>query len=51
MGFDNDALVPYRTVFSLFNNFANHQLDQAQVPITLKDLVRDYFTRLEPTAD
>ena len=51
VGFDNDALIPYRTVFSLFNNFANFQLDRAQVPITLKDLVRDYFTRLEPTAD
>jgi hypothetical protein len=51
VGFDNDALVPYRTVYNLFANFANFELDRAQVPITLKDLVRDYFTRLEPTAD
>ena len=49
VGVDNQALVPYRAVFDLFNNFANAQLDNAQVPITLKDFVRDYFSRLEPT--
>jgi hypothetical protein len=49
IGLDNDSLVPYRSVFDLFTSFANFQLDRQQVPITLKDLVRDYFTRLEPT--
>jgi hypothetical protein len=49
VGFDNDSVVPYRSVFDLFSNFANYQLDRQQVPITLKDLVRDYFSRLEPT--
>ncbi|HEX2222090.1 MAG TPA: hypothetical protein VHK06_06150 [Candidatus Limnocylindria bacterium] len=48
-GFDNDAVVPYRSVYDAFLGFANNQLDRAEVPITLKDLVRDYFTRLEPT--
>jgi hypothetical protein len=48
-GFDNDSVVPYRSVFDLFNNFAQTALDQQQVPITLKDLVRDYFSRIEPT--
>ena len=49
VGIDNDSQVAYRSVFDLFRAFANFQLDQQQVPITLKDLVRDYFTRLEPT--
>jgi hypothetical protein len=49
IGFDNDSVVPYRSVFDLFSDFANSQLDRQQVPITLKDLVRDYFSRLEPT--
>jgi hypothetical protein len=48
-GFDNDAVVPYRSVFDLFHGFAQASLDRQQVPITLKDLVRDYFSRLEPT--
>ena len=49
VGFDNDSVVPYRSVFDLFRDFANNQLDRQQVPITLKDYVRDYFSRLEPT--
>jgi hypothetical protein len=47
-GFDNDALVEYRSVYDAYLDFANNQLDNQQVPITLKDLVRDYFSRLEP---
>ena len=49
VGIDNQSLVPYRSVFNDFLDFANNQLDSAQVPITLKDFVRDYFSRLEPT--
>jgi hypothetical protein len=49
-GFDNGSVVPYRSVFDAFLNFANNQLDNQQVPITLKDFVRDYFSRLEPTS-
>jgi hypothetical protein len=48
-GFDNDSVVPYRSVFDLFRNYAQSALDRQQVPITLKDFVRDYFSRLEPT--
>jgi hypothetical protein len=43
--------VPYRSVYDLYRDFANNQLDRQQVPITLKDLVRDYFSRLEPTTE
>ena len=49
VGFDNDSVVPYRSVYDLFYNFAQSALDRQQVPITLKDFVRDYFSRLEPT--
>ncbi|HET8570575.1 MAG TPA: hypothetical protein VFN14_01645 [Candidatus Limnocylindria bacterium] len=49
IGLDNQSVVPYRSVFDLFRNFANNQLDRQQVPVTLKDFVRDYFSRLEPT--
>jgi hypothetical protein len=49
VGFDNDSLVPYRSVFDLFHDYAQTSLDRQQVPITLKDFVRDYFSRLEPT--
>jgi hypothetical protein len=49
VGFDNDSVVPYRSVFDLFYDYAQSALDRQQVPITLKDFVRDYFSRLEPT--
>ena len=49
IGFDNDSVVPYRSVFNLFHDYAQASLDRQQVPITLKDFVRDYFSRLEPT--
>jgi NTE family protein len=32
-----------------FYDYAQTSLDRQQVPITLKDFVRDYFSRLEPT--
>ena len=51
VGLQNNAAVPYRSVYNLFRDFANNQLDRQQVPITLKDLVRDYFSRLEPTTE
>ena len=35
-------------VFDLYYDFAQSALDRQQVPITLKDFVRDYFSRLEP---
>jgi hypothetical protein len=49
VGFRNDSVVPYRSVYDLFHDFAQAALDRQQVPITLKDFVRDYFSRLEPT--
>ncbi len=48
VGFDNESVVPYASVFNLYNDFAQSALDRQQVPITLKDFVRDYFSRLEP---
>ena len=37
------------SVFDLFHDYAQSALERQQVPITLKDFVRDYFSRLEPT--
>ena len=48
VGIDADSQVAYRSVYDTFLGFANNQLDRQQIPITLKDFVRDYFTRIEP---
>ncbi|MDQ3880933.1 MAG: hypothetical protein M3295_07670, partial [Chloroflexota bacterium] len=48
VGIDADSQVEYGSVYDVFLDFANAQLDRQQVPITLEDFVRDYFTRIEP---
>ena len=50
--FDDNPLgesrVSYDTVFSDYQNAANRALESAYVPLGLRDVVRDYFTSLEP---
>ena len=46
-----DVTVPYNQVFSDYQNSANQALDSGYVPLGLKDVVRDYFTSLEPSGD
>ena len=46
-----DVTVPYNQVFSDYQNSANQALDSGYVPLGLKDVVRDYFTSLEPAGD
>ena len=41
--------VPYNQVYSDYANAANHALDSGYVPLGLRDVVRDYFTSLEPS--
>ncbi len=52
--FDDNPLgesrVSYDTVFSEYQNAANRALDSDYVPLGLRDVVRDYFTSLEPRA-
>ena len=53
--FDDNPLgesrVSYDTVFSDYQNAANRALESDYVPLGLRDVVRDYFTSLEPSAE
>ena len=53
--FDDNPLgesrVSYDTVFSEYQNAANRALESDYVPLGLRDVVRDYFTSLEPSAE
>lgn len=42
------SVVPYAEVFSDYANAANHALETDYIPLGLRDLVRQYFTSLEP---
>ena len=50
--FDDNPLgesrVSYDAVFSDYQNAANRALESDYVPLGLRDVVRDYFTSLEP---
>ena len=43
-----EARVSYDTVFSDYQNAANRALESDYVPLGLRDVVRDYFTSLQP---
>jgi hypothetical protein len=45
-GTGNTAQVPYTQVLQDFRDFAIDALDRTDVPIDVKDYVRDYFTSL-----
>lgn len=51
--FDDNPLgesqVSYDTVFNDYQDAANRALESDYVPLGLRDVVRDYFTSLEPT--
>ncbi len=46
-----ESRVSYDTVFSDYQNAANRALESDYVPLGLRDVVRDYFTSLEPSAE
>lgn len=52
--FDDNPLgesrVSYDTVFSEYQNAANRAMESDYVPLGLRDVVREYFTSLEPRA-
>ena len=52
--FDDNPLgesrVSYDTVFSSYQNAANRALESDYVPLGLRDVVREYFTSLEPNS-
>ncbi|MBI5667023.1 MAG: hypothetical protein HZC41_03375 [Chloroflexi bacterium] len=43
-----DASVPYNQVFSDYADAANRALESDYIPLGLRDVVRDYFSSLEP---
>ena len=44
-----ESRVSYDTVFSDYQNAANRALESDYVPLGLRDVVREYFTSLEPS--
>ena len=48
-GSDNGALTPYEDVYTDFYRYAQTSLERGYVPLSVKDLVRDYFSSLDPT--
>jgi len=45
---EGQVTVPYNQVFGQYQDAANRALDSGYVPLGLRDVVRDYFTALEP---
>ena len=48
-GSDNGALTPYEDVYTDFYRYAQTSLERGYVPLSVKDLVRDYFSSLDPS--
>lgn len=47
-GLAGNALIPYQQVYTQYFNAAQQAIDRSEIPIVYRDLVRDYFTQLEP---
>lgn len=45
---DGESTVPYNEVFRTYADEANTALESDYIPLGMRDLVRDYFTSLEP---
>ena len=43
-----DATVPYQQVYGTYNDSAQKTLSTTYIPSGMKDLVRRYFTAIEP---
>lgn len=43
-----NVTVPYNEVFSDYNDAASEALEQDYVPLGMRDVIRDYFTSIEP---
>ena len=47
-GMPANALIPYQDVYTQYLDAAQHAIDRIQIPSDYHDLVRDYFSNLEP---
>jgi len=45
-----ESVVPYNEVFADYANAASRALESDYIPLGLRDVVRDYFTSLEPSS-
>jgi chemotaxis protein histidine kinase CheA len=45
---EGESTVGYDQVFSDYSNAANEAMERDHIPLSLRDVVRDYFTSLEP---
>ena len=48
-GSNNGSLTPYEDVYADFYRYAQTSLERGYVPLSVKDLVRDYFSSLDPS--
>ena len=46
-----ESSVPYNQIYSDYANAANSALENGYVPLGVRDVVRDYFTSIEPTGN
>ena len=47
-GMPANALIPYQYVYTQYLDAAQQAIDRVQIPPEYRDLVRDYFSQLEP---
>ena len=47
-GLPGPALIPYQDVYTQYQQAAQQAMDRSDIPPAYRDLVRDYFTLLEP---
>lgn len=47
-GMPGSALIPYQYVYTQYFDAAQQAISRSQIPPTYRDLVRDYFSQLEP---
>lgn len=45
---DEASVIPYTEVFAEYRDSAYQALEREQIPLRMKDYIRDYFTSLEP---
>jgi hypothetical protein len=48
---NGSASVPYSQVYGNYADSANHALDSGYIPLGMKDVVRDYFSSLDPSSN
>jgi hypothetical protein len=47
-GLPGDALIPYQQAYVQYLEAAQQAINRSEIPTVYRDLVRDYFTQLEP---